>query len=235
MKKIVIVLLSVLILSACTESKTEIQKDITKTYENVTFVKILESLTNDNNFAHGTVLHYDDQLGSIYLYKQKYYINLNEDLTYIYSNDTNLIQRYTISLDEDFQSNAADIYEFIEKIELIENIEFRKFDYLIYNVIADAILDKNQGYLSYKTSRPNPMAYHPHIVIKNENFDKFSKLNDILIQLEPDLTLLPEIRIGLSSEMPTYIHLYIGSKTFDIRESRNENLTNRIILISSLV
>lgn len=230
MRKIIIVLLSVIILSACTKSKTEIQNDIAKTYEGITFSQILESLTE-----YGIVLNYDEQLGSINMYKQKHYIHLNENLTYIYSNDTKIIQKYTTLLDDEFQSYAEDVYEFMDKIEQIENIEFRKFDYLIYDVIAAVILDTNQGYLNY-TSRLNPVViYHPSIIIKNEYFNEFYKLNDILSQLEPDLTIVPEIKISLSTELTTSVHLHIGSKTFSIKRSMNEDYAKRVVMIDLLL
>lgn len=97
------------------------------------------------------------------------------------------------------------------------------------------MLEVNQKHLDYKTSRPNPGAYHPFIVIKSDNYEKFNSLNAILSQLDTDLSKQPDVIIVLSKDHPLYLNLKIGSKSFDIERSLSESLTERIILIRSLI
>lgn len=234
-KLIIIIVLAMIFLSACTDSKTDIREDISNTYKNVTLVPFLENLTDNSEQARGVVLHYGNQTGSLYLYRYNYFLNLNSETTFIYNINLKTIQKYTDSLDETFQKTAEDIYDFINKVETEENIEIRKFDYLIYDAITEILLEANNDFVDYKTSRPNPGAFYPTIVIKSDNYDKFSKLNVILDQLNTETSSQSDISISLSKHPPLFVHLKIGSNTFDIEESINEDLTNRIILISSLI
>lgn len=134
---LIIVAISLISLSACTVSKDDIRKEISETYENITLTQVLEGLTNNKEYTDGIVLHYENQDGSIYYYNQKYYLNLNDDTTFIYSDTSKTIQKYTDSLDETFQMTADNIDDFINKVEVLEDIEYRKFDYLIYTAIND--------------------------------------------------------------------------------------------------
>ncbi len=116
---LIIVAIALISLSACTVSKDDIRKEISETYENITLTQVLEGLTNNKEYTDGIVLHYENQDGSIYYYNQKYYLNLNDDTTFIYSDTSKTIQKYTDSLDETFQMTADNIDDFINKVEVL--------------------------------------------------------------------------------------------------------------------
>lgn len=184
MKRVLWLLMLLLGISGCTKSQNTIHKAIYSDYGELTLQSLLEEKAlNSLDGYYSLQLPYEDKLAYLVIIEKTYFIDFDLSKTYIYQSGTQGAISYTNEMEEFIADNISSLTDFIQLVELEENIVFRKFDYLIYDSIRSILSKENRDYVSFK-SGGNRGAFHPNVVIKYENIQKITHLKDIASQLD---------------------------------------------------
>lgn len=225
MKKIFvfIILCSTLLLTACTESYSKTHKKIAEDYKHIT----LESyLTPDlEGYDHGKVirLDYNDTYATLIQYKNYYVIDFDLEKTYLYNQTNQEVIRYTDTIVLDFTRTSETVIDFIFEVERAETITFKKYSYLIFDMIRSALDDNHKSYIAFNQNRPNRGYFYPSIIIHESNYDKIEGLLSLLDDFD-DTPEKIEILLDKHSESTIYIKVL----NIDIHDTYEEGLLPRI-------
>ncbi|MDY0210310.1 MAG: hypothetical protein RBQ91_02750 [Acholeplasma sp.] len=217
MKRIwIVVLLSLMVLSGCEESQKDTYRKVSNEYKEVSL---------DSYLAYRSVsLRYEDKTGGLVLIEDNYYLDLNNEVTYVYMPIDKTVIRYHEQKDTEYQEASESLLAFITLVESEEDIQFRKLDYRIFDVIRTMFSSENQSLIRFKSDLISPQHYYRKIVINKEDIDKFNPLLEIITDLKIEVG--DSIEISLRKVFPAY-SLTIGDKRYET-DGIDDDTTNRI-------